>query len=221
MTVGLYVALCTIILYNMYMSELANKPYYLLHTLVGYRGDALGPIFYDHNREWPPLRKMDVFLEAEPETPEGVTEAFGLDIREVMCTVSRRRPAVTYHSPYGLVLEGEVKACFDNDTGKSLQEDGTYSDNAFDFTHESTPEQLMGKWYKGFTRSSHFTWNEAILAKGSKVAGAFHDPRAKTMGLSVSDCRYPKVEYGQFLDKVQRCGLELLEITAKHGIYES
>ncbi len=198
---------------------LLEQPYYFLHTLVGNSGRAFGPLMTRHNRAWPPLRKMETFLGADPESAEGASLALGLDLREVMCTVSRKSPAVTYHSPFGLVLEGSVKACFDNDTGKVLTEDGTYNDATFDFTHESTPDQLMGEWYEKFTHASRFTWNEVILEKNSKIIGAFHDPRIESMRVLISDCREPKLEYSRFMEKVQKCGLALLEITDKFSLH--
>jgi hypothetical protein len=177
-----------------------QQDYYFLRTLVGYG-------------------KMEMFLRAEPDTPEGITEALQLDSREVMCTVSAPAPAVTYHSPFGLIFEGEVRACFDNDTGAVLQSDGTYNDHVFELTNPSTPEELMGDWYKNFIRrSDFFHWNEVILAKGSRVVGAFHDPRIERMDAHISACANPMEEYRRFMEKVQNCGLGLLDIISVHDL---
>jgi hypothetical protein len=198
---------------------LSDQPYYFLHTLVGARSRELGRMMISAGRSEQPLHhKVDLFLNASPETPEGVNLALGLDLREVMCTVSKRSPAVHYHDNYGLVMEGNVKACFDNDSGCDLQEDGTYSAPFFDFANSSSPEALMGDWYDEYeARKGSITWNEVILEKGSRVAGVFFDSDKPPLFPD-----YPKVtgrtegeEYDLFLEKARRCGLAVLHIQAK------
>ncbi|HSH55820.1 MAG TPA: hypothetical protein VK983_03270 [Candidatus Limnocylindrales bacterium] len=210
------------------MPNLPERPYYLLHTLVGATDPGLDALIVTsaenrmppYSEERPvPWSKIDMLLEAVPESPEGVTESLLLSRREVMATVSKPDPAVVYHHPYGLVLDGKIKECFDNDTGKVLQADGTYNSHVFDFTHPTTPDELLGDWYEDFTNAGSLTWNEAILSRGSEVIGAFRDPRLDTTHRAITDRGETPSEYDLFIDKVRRCGLEVLDITAKFGIY--
>lgn len=161
------------------------------------------------------LNKIDLFFHAE-DSSEGIAKALGLDLREVMTTVTRTDPAFTYHSSFGLVLDGEIKACFDYDTGKLLLENGEYNDHLFSFTHQTTPEELAGRWYEERKTWEAFTWNEAILAKGSRVTGAFYDPRCSTDSISPLMSENKIIEFKKFLDKVNRAKLPLLEIRAKY-----
>lgn len=199
------------------MTELlVERPYYFLHTFVGNQSMKHNEIMQKSGRtDWARMNKIDAFLYA-PETPGGIEYALGLDLREVFCTVSKKSPAVTYHGNFGLVLDGAVKACFDNDSGRVLQDDGTYNDFVFSFTNRSTPEDLMGKWYDEYTKRGTFAWNEAILEKGSSVIGAFLDssgpPEFPEMMSEVNDAYTRGELYENFVSKIRRCGLAILEI---------
>ncbi len=197
------------------MSSIGEKPYYYLHTMVDTNAAVFSSIMGQHGRERPPIKKLDVFLSASDETPDGVSRAMGFDVREVLCTISKSNPAVTYHKPYGLVLDGVMKSCFDGDTGKVLKSDGEYDDHLFDFTNETTADHILGEWYDDYELKNRFTWNEALLAKGARVVGAFHDPRIETM----RQIGGTKEEYRQFIDKVGRCGLDLFQVTTKFGLF--
>lgn len=202
------------------MSEvLEQKPYYFLHTFVGSHSRTFGSLMMDAGRGWAAHYKIDTFLDTKEETADGLHHALGLDLREVMCTVSKPAPelAVTYHDNYGLVLEGAVKACFDNDSGCALQANGTYNDFVFRFTNPSTPQDLMEKWYDGFTAETNFTWNEVVLHKGARVAGFFYDPNKPPSFPDPPNVTGRKrgEDYEQILQKAQRCGLAALHINAK------
>lgn len=195
-----------------------SKPYYFLHTLIGshdksfYRQMSARP-----NR--PEHYKIFSFLNATPETPDGISYSMGLDLREVMCTVSKRVPAVSYHNNYGLILDGIVKKCFDNDSGCAVQEDGTYNNFCFDFTNKSTPDALVGEWYDNWLARDRPIWNEVVLAKGSRVIGAFHDPNRPPRFPDIRDesgLAYGE-KYDKFIDKVRRCGLALIEFESRFG----
>ncbi|MDB5175871.1 MAG: hypothetical protein JWM81_729 [Candidatus Saccharibacteria bacterium] len=210
------------------MLHVPERPYYLLHTLVGDIDPAMQKLCFTPEGEWAapfsdqhpvPRRKIDLFLEAVPENPQGVTESMLLSRREVMTTVSKTNPAVTYHRPYGLILDGEIKECFDNDSGKVLQSDGTYNSHVFDFTNPIEPDGLLGPWYDEYTSARSLLWNEAVLKKGSKVIGAFRDPRLDTTHQAITGRGESPSEYDLFMDKVQKCGLGVLDITARFGIY--
>lgn len=195
------------------------QPHYFLHTLVGATDNYFGERMSANGREWPlSPYKIDVVLDAQPESAEGITHALGLDIRQVMATVSKVSPATTYHNSYGLVLEGEAVGFYDNDSGKGLRLDGTYSDSLIGFTKPTTLDELTTEWYDKFVPSRQFTWNEVILAKGARVIGAFYDPRHNPGKLPTANGRPEAEEYEMFLDKIKRCSLKILEIEAKFGV---
>lgn len=200
------------------MELLKSRPYYFLHTLIGTHSREFGRIMLAAGRsDFPELYKIESFLNSEDDTPQGVADYMGLDLREIMCTVSRPSPSVNYHRRYGLVLDGNVRVCYDNDSGAGLQEDGTYNDHMFEFTSETTPDELMGEWYDEYKKAVKFTWNEVVLEKGAEVIGVFYDPK-KTLRFPESRTesrRTQQEEFELFLDKAERCGLPVLHIDAK------
>lgn len=186
---------------------------HLFYTLFGPHAYAFPKIMRKAGRD-PDFWKIDSFLSA-PDSGEGINRNLGLDLREIICTVSKTSPAVTYHRSFGLVIEGEVKAYFDNDTGKVLQEDGRYNDYLFEFTHQTTRQFLLGPWYEQFTGGNYFIWNEAILDKGSRVIGAFYDPQIDRDLMKFDYSHYQEREFDLFFDKAQKIGLPLIPISAK------
>lgn len=195
------------------MSEVVGEPL-LLYTLYGWNAEAFPKIMRRAGRDFGGAWKINTFLRA-PESPEGIEQALGLDLREVFCTVSRFDPAVTYHRPYGLVLTGQVRGYYDDDTGKVLQEDGEYSGGKYDFASEITKDELMNGWYEKFQRTERFIWNEAILAKGARVIAAFYDPKADATLESYDYSPFGCRERELFLEKAKKSGLSLVQIAAK------
>src|SRR5437763_1587257 len=125
--------------------ELSERPYYLFHTLFGKHDRTHHRVLSLHGRNCDEIFKIDSFLNA-PNPPEVIAFSLGLNIREVICTISQLSPAVTYHRPYGLILHGEIRVSYDNDSGLLLQENGEYKGEPFSFVNETTPDELLGKW---------------------------------------------------------------------------
>ena len=74
----------------------------------------------------------------------------------------------------------------------------------------------MTTFYKRFEKSQTRIWNEAVLKKGSKIIGAFHDPSFDPEHMRfMGDCTYKNKEYGKFLEKVKQLDLPLMEVNAK------
>jgi len=83
----------------------------------------------------------------------------GLDIREVMCCVSKINPAVTYHNPFGLILTGKIKCVFDGDSGLIMNADGTYTlKNHYKSANKTNIKRIMNWGYKNFENSKKFDW---------------------------------------------------------------
>lgn len=193
-----------------------GKNCYLFHSFVGtYPDEFLKLMGYEHGRDLD-FEKFMTFYMGGNSVGE-LEKNLGLDVREVMCCASKTNPAVAYHRPYGLILSGEVKVMFDNDSGIIMLPDGTYpSEPSYDDAHEVDLQTLMTTWYDGFSKSSNFIWNEVILRKNSKVVGAFHDPSFNPDSLeNAYQCTFRNQEYAKFLEKVNHLGLDLLEINAK------
>lgn len=193
-----------------------GKNCHLLHSFVGtHPEEFLQLMRREHGRD-PDFEKFMTFYRSGNSVGE-LEKSLGLDVREVMCCASKTNPAVTYHRPYGLILFGDVKVMFDNDSGIIMLPDGTYpSEPHYDFAHEVDLQTLMNKWYDHFSESSNFIWNEVILRRGSKVIGAFHDTSFDPESLrSAGDCTFKEQEYAKFLEKVKRLGLDLLQVNAK------
>ena len=185
----------------------------LFHSFVGtYPDEFLRFMSHEHARD-PDFEKFMTFYCGGNSVGE-LEKSLGLDVREVMCCASKTNPAVTYHRPYGLILSGEVKVMFDNDSGIIMLPDGTYpSESYYDFTNEVDLQTLMTTWYDRFQKSSNFIWNEVILRKNSKVIGAFHDPSFNPDSLKGAyQCTFKDQEYSRFLEKVDHLGLDLLVI---------
>ncbi len=195
------------------MSYEIGKDCHLLHSFIGYYTDEFFRVMGERD---PDHEKFMTFYHSEDDVSE-LEKRLGLDVREIICCVSKPDPAVVYHRPYGLILSGKIKAMFDNDSATSMLPDGTYNGlRPADFTNETDLQTLMTTWYDKFEEARAFTWNEAILRKGSKIVGAFHDPafdpgRMQFAGM----CTYKEQEYLKFLEKIDRLGLNLLEINAK------
>ncbi|MBI2124253.1 hypothetical protein HYT92_00520 [Candidatus Pacearchaeota archaeon] len=193
-----------------------EKNCYLFHSFVGdYPVEFMRLVRHKLNRNID-SEKFMTFYNGGNSVGE-LEKSLGLDVREVMCCASKISPAVIYHRPYGLILSGEVKVMFDNDSGVVMLPDGTYdSEPHFDFTHKADLQTLMTKWYDEFKKSPVFTWNEVILKRNSKIIGAFHDPSFNPESLMFAYlCTFKEQEYAKFLEKVKKLGLGLLEINAK------
>ena len=163
----------------------------------------------------PNAEKFLTFFNGKDSVGE-LEKSLGLDIREVMCCASKASPAVVYHRPYGLILEGETKVMFNDDSGVFMLPDGTYTQSPLGFTKEIDLQTLMTEWYNRFERSPNFVFNEAVLKKGAKIVGAFHDPSFDPESLMyVSQCSFGVQEPAAFLEKVERLSLDLVTIDAK------
>jgi hypothetical protein len=193
-----------------------GKNCHLLHSFVGtYPDEFLNLMRGEHGRD-PDFEKFMTFYTGGNSVGE-LEKNLGLDVREVMCCASKTDPAVTYHRPYGLILSGDVKVMFDNDSGIIMLPDGTYpSESHYDFSHEVNLDTLMTKWYDDFSKSSNFIWNEVVLRRGSKISGAYHDPSFDPESLKYAgDCTFKEQEYAKFLEKVEQLRLDLLEVNSK------
>ncbi len=189
---------------------------HLLHSFVGaYPDNFMNLMRRIHGRN-PDIEKFMTFYRAGNSVGD-LERSLGLDVREVMCCVSKIDPAVAYHRPYGLILSGEVKMMFDNDSGIMMLPDGTYPcESGHDFAHEADLQTLMTTWYDGFSKSPYFIWNEVILKRNSKIVGAFHDSSFDPESLRYAgDCAFKEQEYPRFLDKVKQLQLSLLDVSAR------
>ena len=189
---------------------------HLFHSFVGNYPDEFIKLMRGKHARDPDSEKFMTFYMGGNSVGE-LEKSLGLDVREVMCCASKTNPAVTYHRPYGLILSGEVKVMFDNDSGIIMLPDGTYpSESYYDFAHEVDLQTLMTTWYDLFLKSPIFSWNEVILRKNSKVVGAFHDTSFNPDSLKGAyQCTFESQEYSKFLEKINHLGLDLLEINAK------
>lgn len=195
-----------------------NGEFYFLHTLTGEYTSRHFDILMAHFGEWDKgwsHWKTENFIEG-PDTAEGMALHMGLAFREVMCTLSRVRNAVSYHLPYGLILEGEVARCFDDDSGLYLGADGVYEGDVLAATTEVSLANLAANYDKSFgSRVSKRKWNEVVLKKGAKIVGAFHDPGMSPLWHKQSGDLAPEDEYRQVMKKCRALGLKVLEIEAK------
>ncbi len=196
------------------MLETQQESHYFFRTLIGTNPEVFYDIMKRSGRGRIGPWQIENFLDA-PDSLEGINLALGLDLREVMCTVSKRSPAVTYHRPFGLILEGNIKSFYDNDSGKRLLENGMYNNFIFDFTREVGLNYLLTQWYLTFENAQRFIWNEGILEKGSRVIGAFFDPNIDQKKMDYRYSPYAEPEFDSFIKKAKSSGLELLEISAK------
>ena len=193
-----------------------GKNCHLFHSFVGFYSDQfLKLMSHEHGRD-SDFEKFMVFYMGGNSVGE-LEKSLDLDVIEVMCCASKIDPAAVYHRPYGLILSGEVKIMFDNDSGIIMSPDGTYpSESHYDFAHKVDLQTLMTEWYDRFSKSFNFIWNEVILRKNSKVVGAFHDPSFNPESLKYAgQCTFKDQEYSKFLEKINQLGLDLLEINAK------
>ncbi|MBT3397733.1 hypothetical protein HOA55_02895 [archaeon] len=189
---------------------------HLFHSLMGNHPNEFSRLMRQKHGRDPDSEKFINFYRSGNSVEE-LEESLGLDVREIMCCISKTDPAVFYHRPYGLILSGEVKVMFDNDSGLSMMPDGTYPhESKYDFVRESDLQTLMTSWYSKFPESGQFIWNEAVLGKNSKIVGAFHDPSFDPNSMRCAgSCTLKEQEYPKFLEKVKRVGLRLREIAVK------
>lgn len=191
-----------------------GKNCHLFHSLNGYYPNTFMKLMREQGRD-PDPEKFITFYMGGNSIAE-LEKNMGLDIREIICCASKIKPAVTFHRPYGLILSGDIKAMFDNDSGIIMSPNGTYLlEDHYNFAHKTDLQTLMTEWYDKFSQSSTFMFNEVILKKGSKIVGAFHDssinPEKRYTGYST----FEKQEYSLFLEKIDKLGLELVQINAK------
>jgi hypothetical protein len=192
--------------------------YHFFHTLIGQYPEEHFSLLRQKNGvrnvHWDHL-KIKNFLKV-PDDRKKMEEHMGLPYREIMCTFSKTRNAVTYHLPFGLILSGEVRASFNNDSGLGLSEKGQYDGTPFSFTSEVTLQQLAAAYkekYQEAVRS--FQWDEVVLKPGSHIVGAFHDPNLSQDRKRQGRYDAPEHEYEDFLNKCRRLGLPILEVEAK------
>jgi len=193
-----------------------GKNCHLFHSFIGdYQPDLIRLLMNEHGRN-PNYEKFLTFYNGGNSVEE-LEKSLGLDVREIMCCASKTEPAVFYHRPYGLILSGEAKVMFDNDSGLMMLPDGTYpTEPFFDFTHKVDLQTLMTTWYDQFLESPGLAWNEVVLKKGSKIVGAFYDPSFDPSWMACAGyCTFKEQEYSKFLEKVKNLGLDLLEIKSK------
>ena len=192
-----------------------GKNCHLFHSLVGTYPREFLKLMNRHERD-PHPEKFMAFLNGGKSVGE-LEKSLGLDIREVMCCASKQNPALTYHKPFGLILSGEIKVIFDNDSGVTMSEDGTYPSEAYyNSAHKVDLQTIMTTWYDRFLKSHDFILNEAILKRNSRIIGAFHDPSFDGERLKWSyDCTLKDKEYQRFIERVKQLNMNLVEVTAK------
>lgn len=195
-----------------------GKDYYFFHSFVENQADVFRRLMYNAGRD-PDGEKFYNFYHSGDSVQE-VEKSLGLDIREIMCCVSKVDPAVVYHRPFGLILSGKPKVFFDNDSGNVMLPDGTYNSKPYysSTTKQVSLDTLLTSWYDTFSkRNGRSRWNEAILNKGSKIIGAFHDPNYDFEMMSFAyGSTFQEKEYCKFLEKIDQLCLNLIEINAKH-----
>ncbi|MBT4377069.1 hypothetical protein HOD29_06870 [archaeon] len=193
-----------------------GKNCYLFHSMIGTYGSEFTTSMRRRGRDVD-SEKFFNFYHGGDSVGE-VEKMMGLDVRDIMCCASKKNPAVVYHRSFGLILSGEIKSMFDNDSGLVMFEDGAYATEPYykNFTKKTNLQTLMTTWYDKFSKSTTFNWNEVILNPGSKIVGAFHDPSFDPKKLNHAyQCTYGEQEYFKFLEKADRLGLNLVEINAK------
>ncbi len=199
------------------MEYTQGKDYYLLYSLVGNYDKEFIDLMQKNNRHVDYEKFVNFYISGR--NREKTEKGLGLDINEIMCCISKKDPAVIYHIPYGLILSGEIKTIFDNDSGLRRLENGTYpTEPYYNFTNKVSLENIMTTWYDHFEKSSTLNWNEAILKKGAKIIGAFHDPSFNSKILRNNKALFKDSEYQRFIEKIIELKLDLIEIKAKYII---
>jgi len=186
-----------------------GREMFLFHTLLGNFPRHL--ISYLRrlgiNTEY---KKLDNFLYGAGDIAS-VENRLGLAHREIMCTLSTKETAVYYHAPFGLIIDGEVRICYDNDSGLQYNEHGEYTGAPFHFTHE-TGIQAIADNYDKIHPVNVFKWTEVILRPGARIIGAFID---KERALLCSQEEEENVK--RFLDRSNHLNLPLLEVQRRTG----
>ncbi|EKD93948.1 MAG: hypothetical protein ACD_28C00020G0010 [uncultured bacterium] len=193
--------------------------YHLLYTFTGAYPDEHFRVLQKERGRWDDrwnYFKVRNFL-GGPDSRGEMEEYLGLPHREIICTLSKTRNAVSYHLPYGLVLSGEVRICFNGDSGLHLSAQGNYEGQPFEFTREVTVPDLAHAYAEKYRETvKAFTWDEVVLKPGSSIVGAFHDPIVSQIQYRQGVLQAPEHEYSEFMEKCKKLGLPILEVEAKY-----
>lgn len=204
----------------MNISEIAKgmdgESYFLLHTLTGrydhahYKCLSRNPALAGVDLFGESGVKMDVFLNG-PNDIAAIEERLGFKDREVMCTISSVRLASAYRMLIGLVLSGEVRVCYDNDSGLYLDGDtGIYTGELLDIAKESSLSELVEMYSERFA-GRRGIWGEVILKPPITIQG-FFCVSADDKLLNGEPPAFKK-ERQVFVEKCRELRLPMLEIS--------
>ena len=186
-----------------------GRPLYLLHTLLKSFPPELTRYLTGLGHVIIP-RKTDNVLRGGDSIAD-IEVALALAHREIICTLSRAPDdAIYYHAEYGLVLDGEVRTCYDNDSGWTYADNGRYERPPLrPYANEITLEALADNYDKLHPHGAT-NWNEVILHPGARVVGAFVD--RGDYAYMLPDM---KEALDLFLEKCEAVGLPILEVRSR------